>query len=87
MVSVQVRSGLIQFSTPDSMRGRVSSVSSLFIGASNELGEFESGGTAALLGTVPAVLLGGAGTLLVVGLWMKLFPTLRSVDKMEEVAV
>ena len=87
MVSVQVRSAMIQFATPDTMRGRVSSVSSLFIGASNELGEFESGTTAALVGTVPAVVLGGIGTLLVVGLWMKLFTPLRSVDRLEDVAV
>lgn len=86
MVSVQVRSALIQLSTPDVMRGRVSAVSSLFIGASNELGEFESGGTAALLGTVPAVVLGGIGTLAVVVLWMKLFPALRKVDRLDDVA-
>ncbi len=87
MVSVQVRSGLIQLSTPDVMRGRVSAVSSLFIGASNELGEFESGTTAALFGTVPAVVLGGIGTLAVVGLWMKFFPTLRRINRLTDVAV
>ena len=86
MVSVQVRSSLIQLSTPDAMRGRVSAVSMLFIGASNELGEFESGGTAALFGTVPAVVLGGIGTLVGGGAWMKLFPALRKVDRMQEVA-
>ena len=63
MVSVNVRSSLIQLSTPDAMRGRVSAVSMLFIGASNELGEFESGTTAALMGTVRAVVAGGIGTL------------------------
>jgi MFS family permease len=87
MVSVQVRSSLIQLATPDAMRGRVSAVSMLFIGASNELGEFESGGTAALVGTVPAVVLGGIGTLVVVAVWMKLFPPLRDVDRIEEIAV
>jgi MFS family permease len=87
MVSVNVRSSLIQLSTPDTMRGRVSSVSMLFIGASNELGEFESGITAALMGTVPAVVAGGIGTLLVVGLWMKLFPPLAKVNKFADVAV
>ena len=87
MVSVNIRSSLIQLSTPDTMRGRVSSVSMLFIGASNELGEFESGTTAALLGTVPAVVAGGVGTLLVVGLWMKFFPPLRQVNKFTDVAV
>ena len=87
MVSVFVRSSLIQLSTPDVMRGRVSAVNMLFIGASNELGEFESGITAALLGTVPAVVLGGLGTLVVVALWMKLFPPLRRVDRFADVAV
>jgi MFS family permease len=81
LVSVNIRASLIQLSTPDTMRGRVSSVSQLFIGASNELGEFESGITAALLGTVPAVVVGGIGTLLVVAGWMKLFPRLYAVDK------
>lgn len=87
MVSVNIRSSLIQLSTPDYMRGRVSAVSMLFIGASNELGEFESGTTAALMGTVPAVVFGGIGTLLVVALWMKLFPPLRRVNKFSDVAI
>jgi hypothetical protein len=87
MVSVNIRSSLIQLSTPDIMRGRVSSVSMLFIGASNELGEFESGTTAALMGTVPAVVAGGIGTLLVVGLWMKFFPPLRRVNKFTDVMI
>ena len=69
------------------MRGRVSAVSMLFIGASNELGEFESGTTAALLGAVPAVVLGGIGTLGVVAIWMRLFPPLRKVDRLSEVSV
>jgi MFS family permease len=87
MVSVNVRGSLVQLSTPDTMRGRVSAVSILFIGASNELGEFESGITAALMGTVPAVIAGGVGTLLVVGLWMKLFPPLLKVNKFSDVTV
>jgi MFS family permease len=86
MVSVYVRTALINFATPDSMRGRVGAVNMLFIGASNELGEFESGITAALFGTVPAVVIGGLGTLGVVALWMKLFPLLRNVDKLTDVA-
>jgi MFS family permease len=86
LVSVNVRASLIQLSTPDTMRGRVSSVSQLFIGASNELGEFESGITAALLGTVPAVVVGGIGTLLVVGGWMKLFPQLYAVDRFSDLS-
>src|SRR5207237_6000767 len=85
MVSVNIRGSLIQLSTPDTMRGRVSAVSMLFIGASNELGEFESGITAALMGTVPAVVVGGVGTLLVVGWWMKLFPPLLKVNKFADV--
>jgi MFS family permease len=87
MVSVNIRGSLVQLSTPDAMRGRVSAVSMLFIGASNELGEFESGTTAALLGTVPAVVLGGLGTLAVVAAWMKLFPPLRKVNAFADVAV
>jgi MFS family permease len=87
MISVFVRGTLIQFATPDSMRGRVSAVSMLFVGASNELGEFESGITAALLGTIPAVIVGGLGTLGVVGLWMYLFPKLRRVDRLTDVSV
>ncbi|HEX7687758.1 MAG TPA: MFS transporter [Burkholderiaceae bacterium] len=76
MVSVVVRQTLVQLDTPDDMRGRVSAVNSIFIGASNQLGEFESGATAALLGPVGSVLLGGVGTLVVVALWMKWFPQL-----------
>jgi len=85
MVSVFVRSTLIQAATPDAMRGRVSAVGMLFVGASNELGEFESGGAAHLVGTVPAVVIGGLGTLGVVGLWMWLFPALRKVDRLSDV--
>ena len=85
MVSVFVRSTMIQAATPDEMRGRVSAVSMLFVGASNELGEFESGGTAWLFGVVPAVVVGGIGTLVVVGAWMWLFPALRQVDRLSDV--
>ena len=87
MVSVNIRASLVQLATPDAMRGRVSAVNMLFIGASNELGEFESGVTAALFGTVPAVALGGIGTLLVVAAWMKFFPPLRAVNRFSDVAV
>ncbi len=80
MISIVVRQTLVQLETPDAMRGRVSAVSSVFIGASNQLGEFESGATAALLGPVGSVLLGGAGTLLVVALWWRGFPTLARRD-------
>jgi hypothetical protein len=68
------------------MRGRVSAVNMLFIGASNELGEFESGVTAAWFGTVPAVIVGGIGTLAVVAIWMWLFPPLRTVDRLTDVS-
>lgn len=64
------------------MRGRVSAVNGLFIGASNQLGEFESGLTAHWFGTVPAVVMGGIGTLVVTGVWIKLFPTLANRDRM-----
>lgn len=84
-ISVYIRSALVQFATPDVMRGRVSAVSTLFISASNELGGLESGVTAAFLGTVPAVVLGGVGTLAVVAIWMRVFPPLRTVDRMREV--
>ncbi len=77
MVSMVVRQTLVQLSTPDAMRGRVSAVQLMFIGGSNELGEFESGLTAAWFGAVNAGLLGGVGTLAVVGLWIVLFPELR----------
>ncbi len=80
MVSVVIRLTLVQLSTPAAMRGRVAAVNMAFINASNELGEFESGVTAALLGTVPAVVLGGAGTLAVVVLWAWLFPELRKLE-------
>ena len=86
MISVNVRQSLINFATPDPMRGRVGAVSMLFIGASNELGEFESGITAAWFGTIPAVIVGGIGTLAVVAAWMKMFPRLRNVDKLTDVA-
>jgi hypothetical protein len=76
MVSVVVRQSLVQLETPNEMRGRVSAVNSIFIGASNQLGEFESGATAALLGPAGSVLLGGVGTLAVAALWMRLFPAL-----------
>lgn len=80
MVSVIVRHTLIQLSTPDEMRGRVSAVNVVFIGASNEVGQFESGITAQWLGTVPAVVLGGIGTIAIVALWAWCFPALRRVD-------
>ncbi len=85
MVSMYVRLTLVQLATPDAMRGRVSSVNVLFIGASNELGEFESGVTAGWFGAVPAVIIGGVGTLAVVGLWAWMFPALRTVDRMSDV--
>jgi MFS family permease len=82
-VSVVIRVSLVQLQTPDDMRGRVGAVNFLFINASNQLGQFESGITAALFGTMPAALLGGIGTVAVALLWMKLFPTLRDVERLE----
>ncbi|RZJ91602.1 MAG: MFS transporter, partial [Brevundimonas sp.] len=83
MLSVYVRQTLIQIVTPDQMRGRVAAVSSLFIGASNELGEFESGVVARFFGPVGAAIFGGVGALIVTGTWAKLFPALRKADRLE----
>ncbi len=85
MVSVYVRRTLMQLATPDAMRGRVSSVERLFVGASNELGGFESGVTAQWFGTVPSVVIGGIGTLAVVALWWWGFPEIRNVDDLRDV--
>jgi MFS family permease len=84
MVSVVIRSSLVQLETPDEMRGRVGAVNSLFVGASNQIGEFESGLLAAWLGAVPAVVLGGLGTLAVVALWWRWFPTMVQRNKLHE---
>ncbi|UJR83592.1 MFS transporter [Sandaracinus amylolyticus] len=84
MVSVVIRQTVVQITTPPEMRGRVAAVNMVFIGASNELGELESGVTAAWLGTVPAVVIGGVGTLLVTAIWAFLFPQLRDVDRPED---
>jgi len=78
-----IRTSLVQLATPDAMRGRVGAVNYLFINASNQLGQFESGITAALLGAMPAAVLGGVGTIAVALLWMKLFPALRHVERLE----
>lgn len=86
MVSVIVRHTLVQLSTPDFMRGRVSAVNMVFIGASNEVGQFESGITAQWFGTVPAVVLGGLGTIAIVALWAWRFPALRRVDALVQPA-
>lgn len=84
MVSVVIRGTLLQVHTPESMRGRVTAVNLVFVGASNELGEWESGTLAHLVGPVRAVVLGGVGTLGVVALWWGVFPSLRRVDRMDE---
>jgi MFS family permease len=81
-ISVIVRHTMIQLSTPDEMRGRVSAVNTVFIGASNEVGQFESGVTAQWFGTIPAVVIGGIGTMLIVLSWSALFPKLRKLDKL-----
>lgn len=83
VISVVVRMSLVQLQTPDEMRGRVGAINSLFIGTSNQLGEFESGMTAGLFGAVPAVLIGGLGTIAVALLWMRLFPALRATRSLE----
>jgi MFS family permease len=81
MVNVVIRQTLVQLETPDAMRGRVSAVNSIFIGASNQLGEFESGASAALLGPVGSVVLGGVGTIAVALAWFRLFPSLAQRDR------
>jgi MFS family permease len=82
MVSVVIRATLVQVATPDEMRGRVNAVDMIFIGASNELGQFESGLTAHWFGTVPSVVIGGIGTLVVTALWAAMFPQLRNADEL-----
>ncbi len=86
MVSVNIRASLVQLATPDPLRGRVAAVNMMFIGTSSELGAFESGLLAALIGTVPAVLVGGLGALLAAGLWMRFFPALRQADQLAPAA-
>ena len=82
-VSVVIRVSLVQLATPNDMRGRVGAVNFLFVNASNQLGQFESGVTAALLGTVPAAVLGGVATIAVALVWMKWFPSIRNVERLE----
>ena len=82
MISVVIRQSLVQLDTPNEMRGRVSAVNAIFIGASNQLGEFESGITAGWFGTVPSVLVGSVGTLLIVAAWIKLFPQLARRERL-----
>jgi MFS family permease len=84
MVSVIVRSSMLQLATPQAMRGRVSAVNALFIGASNEFGSFESGVTAQWWGAVPSVVVGGIGAIAVTGFWTLMFPSLRKVDRLNE---
>lgn len=84
MISVVIRSTLVQLETPDEMRGRVSAANSVFIGSSNQLGEFESGVTAAWFGVVPAIIIGGIGTIAIVGIWMYLFPHLVQRNKLDK---
>ncbi|MFT8464053.1 MFS transporter [Acetobacter persici] len=85
VISVMVRSALVQLGTPDEMRGRVSAVNMLFIGSSNQLGEFESGMLASAIGAVPAVVVGGIGTLVITAVWMALFPGLRELDRLDDI--
>ena len=84
MVSMVIRSTLVPLATPDDKRGRVFAVEMLFIGASNELGAFESGVAAAVIGTGAAVVTGGLATIAIVGLWWVFFPSLRNVDRYED---
>ena len=84
MVSIVIRQTVVQLRTPDAMRGRVSAVNSLFVGTSNQLGDFRAGVSASLFGTVPAVLIGGVGTLVVVAVCIRLFPELFNVDRLDQ---
>jgi len=84
MVSVNIRSTTVAMATPDALRGRVNSVEMVFISASNQLGAFESGTAAALIGTVPAVVAGGAVTVLIAVLWLRWFPSLARLDRLAE---
>ena len=84
MVSMVIRGAFVQLQTPDEMRGRVGAVNSLFIGASNQLGDFRAGVSAAWFGTVPAVLMGGVGAIGISLLWIKLFPALSSRDRIRD---
>lgn len=86
LISVYVRSATVQLATPDHLRGRVGSVTSLFVSTSNELGQFRAGVMAAWIGTVPAVVFGGVGTIFVVALWMWMFPSLRRIDRLSDLA-
>jgi MFS family permease len=86
MISVIIRATLTQLATPDEMRGRVTAVDMIFIGTSNEFGQFESGITAQWFGTVPAVILGGVGTLVVIALWAWLFPELRKAGELHSIS-
>ena len=83
MVSVYVRETLMQLWTPDHVRGRVNAVNRMFIGASNELGEFRAGVMAARFGATAAVVFGGAGSVVIAGLWSRLFPKLRDIKRLE----
>jgi len=86
MVSMVIRGAMVQLDTPDAMRGRVNAVNSIFINTSNQFGEFETGVLASMLGTVPAAVVGGVGTLVVVAVWMKLFPSLRRRQQLNQSA-
>jgi len=86
MVSVYVRQTLVQIATPDNMRGRVSAVNSVSINASNELGDFRAGIMAAGWGTVPAVVIGGVATLAITGIWCLIFPSIRRVDRLDDLS-
>jgi hypothetical protein len=83
MVSVNIRSSLVQLATPDALRGRVSAVNMLFIGTSSELGAFESGLVASLIGTIPCVVVDGVGVLLATAIWARVFPSLRQADRFD----
>jgi hypothetical protein len=84
MLSVNIRSSTVALATPDALRGRVNAVEMVFISASNQLGAFESGAAAALFGTVPSVVLGGAATIAVAAVWNRFFPSLARLDRLDQ---
>ena len=84
-VSVVIRNSLVQIATPDHMRGRVSAVHMLFTGTSNQLGEYRAGESAGHFGAVPAAVLGGVGTLVIAGIWLLTFPSLRKIDRFSDI--
>jgi MFS family permease len=84
MISVYIRTSIVQLAVPDHIRGRVSALNMVSVGASNEVGEFRAGSVASIIGVVPAIVLGGVGALAIASIWLNLFPSLRKRDRLEQ---